>query len=145
MTAACARSHWPQRGTTTLIPLITGILGLTTAAIILLLVRRDQLHARYGLWWMGAAIAFALLGIFPWVFDELANYLGVSYAPVLALMLAIILLVLKILVMDLERSRNQVKMNRLVQRIGLLEGDIRELQKKQGVETDQYGKDELED
>jgi hypothetical protein len=110
-----------------------------------MLIRRDHLHARYGLWWVGAAIAFALLGVFPWVFDELARYLGVAYAPVLALMLAIILLVLKILVMDLERLRNQVKLNRLVQRIGLLEGDLRELQKQSGEEPGSYGKDEMED
>ena len=128
-----------------MIPLITGVLGVITAATILVLIRRDQLHARYGLWWMGAAFAFALLGIFPWVFDELAVYLGVAYAPVLALMLAIILLVLKILVMDLERSRNQVKINRLVQRIGLLENDLRALQKMRGNEPGPYGRDELQD
>ena len=128
-----------------MIPLITGVLGVITAATILVLIRRDHLHARYGLWWMSAAFAFALLGIFPWVFDELAVYLGVAYAPVLALMLAIILLVLKILVMDLERSRNQVKINRLVQRIGLLENDLRALQKMRGNEPGPYGRDELQD
>lgn len=128
-----------------MIPLITGVLGVITAATILVLIRRDHLHARYGLWWISAAFAFALLGIFPWVFDELAVYLGVAYAPVLALMLAIILLVLKILVMDLERSRNQVKINRLVQRIGLLENDLRALQKMRGNEPDPYGRDELQD
>ena len=128
-----------------MIPLITGILGVITAATILVLIRRDHLHARYGLWWVGAAIAFALLGVFPWIFDGLAEYLGVAYAPVLALMLAIILLVLKILVMDLERSRNQVKINRLVQRIGLLESDLRTLQNEHGKEPGSYGKDEMED
>ena len=128
-----------------MIPLITGTIGIVTALIITVLIRRDHLHARYGLWWMAAALAFALLGVFPWVFDELAVYLGVSYAPVLALMLAIIILVLKILVMDIERSRNQVKINRLVQRIGLLEGDLRRLQRKQDEEPGPYGKDEMED
>ena len=138
-------SHGIWREKSTLIPLITGVLGVMTAAVILVLIRRDHLHARYGLWWIGAAIAFALLGVFPWVFDELAGYLGVAYAPVLALMLAIILLVLKILVMDLERSRNQVKITRLVQRIGLLESDLRRLHRQQGTEPGSYGKDELED
>jgi hypothetical protein len=128
-----------------LIPIITGVTGVITAAIILVLIRRDLLHARYGLWWIGAAFAFALLGVFPWIFDELAKYLGVAYAPVLALMLAIILLVLKILVMDLERSRNQVKINRLVQRIGLLEGDLRELQERSGKRPGPLGQDELGD
>ena len=110
-----------------MIPIITGVIGIVTAVIIVFLIRRDHLHARYGLWWMTAAFAFALLGLYPWVFDEIAAYVGVAYSPVLALMLAIVILVLKILVMDIERSRNQVKLNRLVQRIGILEAELARL------------------
>ena len=111
-----------------MIPLLTGVIGIATALTIVILIRRDQLHVRYGLWWMAAAVAFALMGLFPRVFDQIAAYLGVAYPPVLALTLGLVILVIKILVMDLERSRNAIKLNRLVQRIGLLESDIREMQ-----------------
>ena len=110
-----------------MVSLLTGIIGIATALTIVILIRRDQLHVRYGLWWMAAAVAFALLGLFPRAFDQIAAYLGVAYPPVLALTLGLVILVIKILVMDLERSKNAVKLNRLVQHIALLESDIREL------------------
>ena len=114
-----------------MIPLITGAIGIVTAATIVILIRRDHLHVRYGLWWMMVALTFALLAVVPWVFDEVAGYLGIAYPPVLALILAIVALLLKILVMDLERSRTQTRLNRMVQRIGLLESELRALQDQQ--------------
>jgi hypothetical protein len=75
-------------------------------------------------------VAFALLGFFPAIFDRIAGYLGIAYPPVLALALGLIVLVIKILVMDLERSRNAIKLNRLVQRIALLESELREAQSR---------------
>ena len=119
-----------------MIPLITGAIGMVTAATIVILIRRDHLHVRYGLWWMIVALVFALLGFVPWVFDEIARFLGIAYPPVLALTLAIVALLLKILVMDLERSRTQTRLNRMVQRIGLLESEIRTPQDRAGPPRD---------
>ena len=86
-----------------MVALITGIIGIATAITIVILIRRDHLHVRYGLWWTGAALAFALLGVFPAFFDSIAKYIGVAYPPILALTLAVAILVIKILVMDIER------------------------------------------
>ena len=113
-----------------MVALITGIIGIATAITIVILIRKDHLHVRYGLWWTGAAIAFALLGLFPAFFDNIARYIGVAYPPILALTLAVSILVIKILVMDIERSRNAIRMQRLIQRIALLESDLREMQGK---------------
>ena len=113
-----------------MVALITSVIGITTAIIILILIRRDHLHVRYGLWWMAAAIAFSLLGLFPALFDSFAKYMGIANPPILALTIGVVILVLKILVMDIERSRNAIRMHRLVQRIGLLESDLREMQGK---------------
>jgi uncharacterized small protein (DUF1192 family) len=93
----------------------------------MILIRKDHLHVRYGLWWMGAAVAFAVLGLFPRIVDYVAVHLGIAYPPVLALMLGLVAVVLKILVMDIERSRNMIRMQRLVQRIALLEAELRDL------------------
>ena len=111
-----------------MISLVTGTIGIATAITIMVLIRRDHLHVRYGLWWVAAAVVFALLGFFPAIFDNIAIYLGVAYSPILALTLGATILVIKILVMDIERSRNAIKLQRLVQRIALLESDFRELQ-----------------
>ena len=128
-----------------MVALITGIIGIATAITIVVLIRRDYLHVRYGLWWSGAAVAFAFLGLFPALFDKIAKYLGIAYAPILALTLAVAILVIKILIMDIERSRNAIRRQRLIQRIALLECDIREMQSKprNGDHTTEHG--ELDD
>ena len=113
-----------------MVALITGIIGIATAITIVVLIRKDHLHIRYGLWWTGVAISFALLGLFPAFFDSFAKYLGVAYPPILALTISVAILVIKILVMDIERSRNAIRMERLIQRIALLESDLREMQGK---------------
>ena len=48
----------------------------------------------------------------------------------LALTIGAVILVIKILVMDIERSRNAIRLKRLVQRIALLESDLCEMQGK---------------
>jgi len=128
-----------------MVALTTGFIGIATAITIVILIRRDHLHVRYGLWWTGVAVAFALLGLFPAFFDSIAKFLGVSYPPILALTLAIAILVIKILLMDIERSSNTIKMQRLIQRIALLESDLREMQGKspEGDHTTELG--ELDD
>ena len=128
-----------------MVSLVTGIIGIFTAIAIVILIRRDYLHVRYGLWWTGAAVAFACLGLFPAFFDSIAKYMGIAYPPILALTLAVAILVIKILVMDIERSRNAIRMQRLIQRIALLESDLREMQGKprKGDHTTRHG--ELDD
>ena len=97
------------------------VIGVTLAAIILFLVRRDHLHGPYAIWWIGAAVTVAVLGLFPRLFDVLAVKLGVSYPPMLALVLGFALLLVKILTMDLERSRQERRIRRLAQRLAMLE------------------------
>lgn len=97
------------------------VIGLLLAAVILWLVRRDHLHGPYAIWWIGAAATVALLGFFPRLFDAIAGYVGVSYPPMLAMVLGFALLLVKILTMDLERSRQERQIRRLAQRLAMLE------------------------
>lgn len=96
-------------------------IGISLAAIILLLVRRDHLHGPYAIWWICAATTVALLGFFPRLFDGLATLLGVGYPPILAVVLGFGLLLIKMLTMDLERSRQERLIRRLTQRLAMLE------------------------
>jgi len=109
-----------------MVSIITGIIGFATAITIVILIRLDHLHVRYGLWWLVVAFVFALLGLFPTFFDGFARHIGISYPPMLALTISLLVLVIKILVMDIERSQNEVRLTRLTQRIALLESDLRE-------------------
>jgi len=128
-----------------MVAIITGIIGIAAAITILILIRRDHLNVRFGLWWMAVAIAFALLGLFPAFFDNIAKYLGVAYPPVLALTIGMVVLVIKILLMDIERSRSAIRLQRLTQRIALLESDLREMQGKPNEANDAANHGELDD
>jgi hypothetical protein len=110
------------------VAITTGIIGIAAAITIIILIRKDHLHVRYGMWWFAVAAVIALIGVFPRIVDVIGVALGIAYPPVLALTVGLVLLVLKILVMDIERSRNQIKLQRLVQRIALLEAELREKQ-----------------
>ena len=108
-----------------MISIVTGVIGLLVAALIIALMRKDKLHVSHGLGWITVAAGFALLGFAPNLIDQLAKYFGVAYPPVLALTLGIAILVIKILLMDIERSRIEVRNQRLVQRIAMLEADMK--------------------
>ena len=119
------------KDTMPVISIITGVMGLLVASLIILLVRKDYLHATNGMSWIIVAVAFSLLGFAPSVIDRVAIFFGVAYPPVLALTLGISLLVIKILLMDLERSRIEIRNQRLAQRIAMLEADLDLFRKKQ--------------
>lgn len=99
-------------------------IGIFIALFILWLVRRDHLHGRFAIWWLTVGAFIAVLGLFPQLFDEVALRLGVNYPPILAVVLGIGFLVLKIIIMDIERSKNEVKIHRLAQRLAMLEGEL---------------------
>ena len=53
-----------------MVPLLTGLIGLAVAATILLLIRKDKLHASNGLGWFIVAGLFSTLGLAPKAFDS---------------------------------------------------------------------------
>jgi len=113
--------------------IVTGTIGVLVAGIIIALMRKDRLHVAHGTGWIIVAAGFALLGFAPGIIDSVASYFGVAYPPVLALTLAIALLVVKILLMDMERSHIEMRNQRLIQRIAMLEADLRAFQKTRGI------------
>tara|TARA_R110002049_G_C9063895_1_gene554401 strand:+ start:438 stop:791 length:354 start_codon:yes stop_codon:yes gene_type:complete len=107
---------------------LIGIVGVMIAVLIVVLVRKDRLHVRHAFGWLTVAVGFAFLGVAPEVTDFLAYHLGIAYPPVLALTLAIVVLVVKLLLMDIEGSRIAMRNQRLTQRVAMLEADIRRTQ-----------------
>ena len=53
--------------------------------------------------------------------------IGVSYAPILGIALAIAALVIKALLTDIEISKLKTREQRLIQKVALLESEIREV------------------
>lgn len=105
---------------------LSALLGLFAASVIFYLVRKNQLYVRYAFWWLLVAAGAAGIGIFPQITDVIAQYFSIGYPPVIALAAAIIFLILKILLMDLERSRQEIRLRRMVQRVALLESVMEE-------------------
>lgn len=113
-----------------MLSVVTGAIGIVAALIIVILIRRDHLHVRFGLWWIAVALAFVVIGVFPQGIDWLAARLGIAYGPVLALTLGLTVFVIKILTIDIARSRDETRIVRLVQRIGMLEADVQSLREQ---------------
>ena len=50
--------------------------------------------------------------------------LGIAYPPIIPLLIGFALVLIKLLIADIERAKMQVTLNRLVQRLAMLETDI---------------------
>ena len=97
------------------------LIGLSIGSCIFWLVRKNHLHGPYAIWWIGVAVGVVLLGIFPRVVNPIAAWLGVSYPPILVMVLALAALLVKVLTLDLERTKQEVALRRLTQRVAILE------------------------
>ncbi|MEO8672694.1 MAG: DUF2304 domain-containing protein [Tahibacter sp.] len=104
------------------------LLGLLLAGSILYLVRRDHLHGPYALWWLIIAAATLVLGFVPRTIDWLAHLSGVAYPPVLPIILGLSLILLRMLQLDIERSRQERQIRRLNQKLAILEEELTSLQ-----------------
>ncbi len=123
--------------------LVSAAAAILIAGSIFLLVRRDQLHTRYAIWWIPLAVAVLVVGLFPGLNDRLAWMLGIAYPPVLPLIIGLGMLIIKILLMDVERSRNEQKLHRLTQRLGMLECEL--LGKSQTADRPATGEESSDD
>jgi hypothetical protein len=121
---------------------VTAIMGGMIAFTIVYLIRRDHLHARYAIWWLPVAFIVLLLGLFPHFSDRLARMLGVSYGPVLLIVVAISVGFIKVLLMDIERSRNETRLNRMIQEVAMMELRLRQLEKSVSPAATPAGEDE---
>lgn len=104
-------------------------IGIGIAAVIMLLIRRDYLHNRYALWWFAVAIIIGTLGISPTLVDIIGEALGIAYPPILPLIVATVLLIVKMLLMDIHASRRERDFQRLAQRLAIFELELKSKRK----------------
>ncbi|VEN74263.1 conserved hypothetical protein [Candidatus Desulfarcum epimagneticum] len=102
-------------------PWVFALIGLALALAILFLIRRDLIHPHYAIWWLLAAGAIALFSFFPRLIDFMENRMGIARPLSLT---ALGLMAVKMLEMDLDRSRLERRVRRLTQRLAILEDDI---------------------
>ena len=116
-------------------------IGLALAATILTLVRRAHLHGPQALWWLVLAAGIIVLGIWPRLTDLISPYLGVSYPPIVAVLLGLGLMLVKMMSMDLQRSRQEQRIRRLAQRLAMLEAELARVRRKPSSDLDPSTKD----
>lgn len=115
---------------------ISAIIGLGLAGVILYLVRRDRLHGPYALWWLLVAAAALVMGLFPQVVDWLGRATGVYYPPALPIIVGLALVMVRLLKLDIDRSRQERRLRRLVQKVAMLESELEDLQERGGKSPD---------
>lgn len=106
------------------VQITAAVIGALLAGSILLLVRRNHLHGSYALWWLAVAAAILLLGVFPPVIDWMGRLTGIHYPPVLPIIVGIGMILIRLLKMDIDRSRSERQLRRLTQKLAILEQEL---------------------
>ena len=104
------------------------LIGVLLGGSILYLVRRDHLHGPYALWWLVIAAVTLVLGFVPRTVDWLAHLTGIAYPPVLPIIVGLSLILIRMLQLDIERSRQERQIRRLNQKLAILEEELTALQ-----------------
>ena len=102
----------------------SAFIGVLLAGAILYLVRRDHLHGSYALWWLAVAAAILVLGVFPPAIDWLGRVTGISYPPVLPIIVGIGMILIRMLRTDIDRSRQERQLRRMAQKLAILEQEL---------------------
>lgn len=102
----------------------SAILGVALTGAILFLVRRDHLHGPYAVWWFGVAAATFVLGVFPNTVVWLGHATGIVYAPVLPIIVGLSLVLIRLLKLDVDRSKQERRIRRLTQKLAILEQEL---------------------
>ena len=110
-------------------------LGVVLALGILWLVRRDHLHGSYALWWLAIALAALAVGFYPAIVDWIGVRLGVAYPPMLLAMVAIVAILLKLLGVDVDVSRRERRLRRLLQKVAILELELKQLREERDTDA----------
>lgn len=113
--------------------IVSAVIGFVLASAILYLVRRDHLHGSHALWWLVVAAVTLVLGMFPSVIDRLGHFIGIYYPPILPIIVGLGFILIRMLQMDVDRSRQERTLRRLTQRIAILDQELTETRAKLAV------------
>ncbi|GAA5142060.1 DUF2304 domain-containing protein [Thalassotalea piscium] len=104
--------------------IVSSIIGVVLAFTIYWLVRRDHIAPRQALRWIFVAFIVLVLGTFPVITDWIGHAAGISYPPIIPVILGLGAAIIKILLMDIERNKVDVTLDRIVQKLAILESQI---------------------
>lgn len=108
----------------------TAFVAVIFFAFVITLIRRDSILMGAAFRWLVLALAILVLGIYPQLADIAAQWVGIAYSPILPVIMACLLLMLKALIADIERAKTQVKLDRIAQKLAAVEMDLKCLKNK---------------
>tara|TARA_Y100000590_G_scaffold34568_1_gene37701 strand:- start:1899 stop:2297 length:399 start_codon:yes stop_codon:yes gene_type:complete len=97
-------------------------LTVLAVAVIIRLVRRQVLKAKYTVLWLTVGLVLAITASVPTLLDRVAELLGIWYQPTLFLLLAIGFLLLLSMHFSYEMSRMEKRIRALAEELALLRG-----------------------
>jgi hypothetical protein len=100
--------------------LLVVVIAALPALFVLRLVRQRALRAKYSLLWLAVGAVLMLTAIFPGLVDHASEALGISYPPVIYLMIAIVFLLMVVMHFSWELSRLEERTRTLAEEIALL-------------------------
>jgi hypothetical protein len=112
------------------VQLLSAILGVVACFTIIFMVRRDQLISRDGAVWILIAVTIVILGLFPSLTDWLGQKLDIGYPPVLPILFAILIILVKLVKADIEKAHLKADIERLLQHQAILQTELSELRKQ---------------
>lgn len=92
------------------------------AAIIYIIysIRKNKLSVAGSFIWILFCIALLFLSIFPYSIDKIAPYIGISYAPVLLLLIALLILFMLVFQQSKKIEELQRKVTDLAQELSII-------------------------
>jgi hypothetical protein len=91
-----------------------------TVALILRLVRKRHLRAKYSILWLSLALAVVTFSAWPELLDRVSVWLGISYGPTTLFLGAITVLFLVVIHFSWELSRLEERTRSLAEEVALL-------------------------
>lgn len=104
--------------------IIAAFIGAVLSVSIVFLTRRDHISPLVAARWFVIALIVLFVGFFPGTVDAIGAKLGIGYPPIIPVIIALGAAMIKILLMDIERQKMSVKLDRVVQKLAILENMI---------------------
>ncbi len=111
------------------------LISLLFLVVVLELVRRRKLTEEYSLLWIGATLALLALAFSRPVLHATAAWLGIYYPPAILLLALVVLVFAALLYFSVVVSRQKQQIERLVEEVGILAAEVRDLRTSQAGES----------
>lgn len=112
------------------------LLGISILLVILNQVRRKKLREQYSLLWILSGLLLVLSAIFIGGVERLSHLVGIYYPPAFLFLVAILIILVLQFHFSTVISNLREQNKALIQDLGIVQSDLRELQERDGRRAD---------